>query len=214
MEKIEFSRSRKLNKPRKKGLESLYDKKPLIEFVVAILSIPSIILLVILNYNTLQNLNNKPQPTPTPLVINNTQPAATTTNTTIPNFFTVPITHTPRPTEIPSAPQQPCNKSLGPVSITYPSEGSTVNTNPAEIDISYDNSTYCGAVWAYSINGSSWSDYNNNSVALYNLPNGEVTFQLRVKSITSSDSTTLTRHFTYTGQSTAPVPTTASSSAQ
>ncbi len=212
MEKIELSQSRKVKKQKKKHLERLYDKKPLIELIVAILSIPSLILIVLLNYNSLENINGNNKPTPTSSPVEKiTVPSA---NTTVPNFFTAPITRTPRPTQAPYETQQPCNKNLGSASITYPSEGSTVNSNPAEVDISYDNSINCGAVWAYSVNGSSWSDYSNNSVALYNLPNGEVTFQLRVKSIASSDSTLLTRHFTYTGQSTAPVPTTASSSAQ
>lgn len=209
MEKMEFSRSRRLKKHKRKTLEHLYDKKPLIELIVAILSIPSLVLLVLLNYNTLRNLNKSPEPTSTPA--SNIVPTA---NTVMPNFFTAPLTRTPHPTEIPSASQAPCNKHLGPVTITYPGEGSTVNNNPAEVDISYDNNTYCSAVWSYSVNGSSWSDYNASSVALYNLPDGQVTFQLRVKSLTSTETTTITRHFTYTGQSTAVVPTTASSSAQ
>jgi hypothetical protein len=210
MEKIEFSRSSRLKKPKRKPIERLYDKKPLIELVVAILSIPSLVLIVLLNYNTLRNSNKSPEPTVNPA----SNSAVPTSNTVMPNFFTAPLTRTPHPTEVQNASQAPCNKSLGPVTITYPSEGSTVNTNPAEVDISYDNSTYCGAVWSYSVNGSNWSDYNNSSVALYNLSNGPVTFQLRVKSITSTDTTAVTRHFTYTGGATAAVPTTASSSAQ
>lgn len=106
-----------------------------------------------------------------------------------------------------------CNPSLGPVSITSPGEGDTVSSNPVEVQISYDNATYCSAVWSYSINGSSWSNYDNNSVALYNLPNGQIQFQLQVKSLTSSDTTTLTRDFYYNGQSTMPEPTSASGSA-
>jgi len=210
MEKMEFSRSRRLKKNKRKTLEHLYDKKPLIELIVAILSIPSLILLVLLNYNSLRNLNKSSEPTPTPSA-NSTAP---TVNTSMPNFFTASITRTPHPTEILNASQAPCNKRLGPVTITYPSEGSTVNTNPAEIDISYDDNTYCSAVWSYSVNGSNWSNYNDSSVALYNLPDGQITFQLRVKSLTSTETTTLTRHFTYTGSSAAAVPTTASSSAQ
>ena len=209
MEKMEFSRSRRLKKHKRKSLERLYDKKPLIELIVAILSIPSLILLVLLNYNTLRNLNKSPEPTSAPA--STIVPA---TNTAMPNFFSAPLTRAPHPTEAPNASQTPCNKSLGPVTITYPSEGSTVNNNPAEVDISYDNNTYCSAVWSYSVNGSSWSNYNDSSVALYNLPDGQITFQLRVKSLTSTETTTITRHFTYTGQSTGAAPTTASSSAQ
>jgi len=210
MEKIELNQTRHSRKVKKKKLDRLYDKKPLIEFVVAILSIPSLLLLLILNYNSVKNLNAaKTTPTPTPGVNASTN-GATGIN---PNFFTAPITRQPRPTEQPSSTQEPCNKHLGPVNITSPNEGDTVTNNPVEVDISYDDNSYCSAVWSYSVNGSNWSDYNNNSVALYNLPNGPIKFQLRVKSLTSSDSTTLTRDFTYNGQSTSVLPTIASSSA-
>ncbi|SRR6266568_4480222 len=183
-------------KAKKKKIERLYDKKPMIEFVVAVLSIPSILLLLILNVKSLTNSNNA-KLTPTP-----------SHNTTQPNFFTKPLAREPKATLLPNESQAPCIKGLGPVSITSPNEGDTITNNPVEIAISYDDeSKYCSAVWAYSVNGSSWSDYNNNSVALYNLPNGSVKFQLRVKSLTTSDSTTLTRDFMYEGQSSAPVST-------
>ena len=195
---------------RKKGLEHLYSKKPLIEFVVAVLSVPSLILVLILNFNTIKNLNAaKAAPTP----ISGITLPNNTVNTTAPNFYTEPVTREPHPTKEATVSQGPCNKSLGPVSIISPNQGDTVTSNPVEIDISYNDSTYCGAVWSYSVNGSSWSDYDENSVALYNLPNGPVTFQLKVRSITSSDQTTLTRNFIYNGQSTAS-PTNASGSAQ
>jgi hypothetical protein len=194
-------------KIKKKKLEKLYEKKPLVEFVVAILSIPSIILLLILNFKSLSNVNNA-KLTPTPA-------SSATLPVTNRHFFSRPVSTAPTPTtEVAiTQTQSPCNTGLGPVSITSPNQGDTVSSNPVEVDISYDTSTYCSAVWSYSINGSGWSDYNNNSVALYNLPNGQIQFQLRVKSLTSSDTTTLTRNFNYNGQSNMPEPTTASGSA-
>lgn len=208
MEKIELSRSRRVAQKKRIKLDRLYDKKPLLELIIAILSIPSLILIVLLNFNTLKSLNlAKPTPTPSNTTV---VPNVNTNNT--PNFFTEPVTRQLRPT-LASSSQAPCNKSLGPVNITSPNEGDTINSNPVEIDISYDDANYCSAVWSYSINGGSWSDYDNNSVALYNLPDGQIKFQLRVKSLTSSESTTLTRDFMYAGQSTASVPTTASGSA-
>lgn len=206
MEKIEFTRSRRTGKIKKKRLERLYEKKPLIELIVTILSIPSLILVVILNFNSLKNINAKPTPTPSTTATN---PAA---KTTAPNFFTEPIINTPKSAQS-DINQTVCNKNLGPITITAPNEGDTLTSNPAEIDIAYNNSTYCSAVWSYRVNGSSWSNYDNNSVALYNLPNGQITFELRAKSLASSDTTTLTRHFIYNGPSTATTPTTASTSA-
>ncbi|HWY79818.1 MAG TPA: hypothetical protein VNW29_05680 [Candidatus Sulfotelmatobacter sp.] len=207
MEKMEFTKSRRI-KVKKKKLERIYDKKPLIEFIVAILSVPSLILLVILNFNSLRSINNA-KPTPTP-VSNIVMPGI---NGSSSKFFFKPVVHTQHPSYAVATSQGPCNKSLGPINIISPSEGAVVNDNPVEVDISYTDSVYCGAVWSYRINGSSWSDYNNDSVALYNLPNGSTKFELRARSITSSDSTILTRDFTYSGQSTVIQPTSASNSA-
>lgn len=197
----------KAKKTKKSKLEHVYDKKPLIEFIVALLSIPSIILLLILNFNSIKNLDN-PKPTPTPDSTSNNFIKGTTGSGS--NYYAAPVGI--RHMLVPTA-QPDCDKSLGPVSITSPGEGDTVIDNPVEIDISYDNSKYCGAAWSYSINGGTWSSYDDRSVALYNLPDGQITFDLRVKSIASSDETTLTRHFTYNGSTSAPIPTNASSSA-
>jgi hypothetical protein len=191
MAKVEQKKAKNTPKTKKKKLERLYEKKPIIEFIVAVLSIPSILLLLLLNLKALTgNSNAKPTPTPSGAI------SVPSTNT---SFYSRPVTREPKPTMLPNETQAPCIKSLGPVSISSPNEGDMVTSNPVEIDISYDDTTYCSAVWSYSVNGSSWSDYDNNSVALYNLPNGPIQFQLRVKSVTSSDSTTLTRNFTYEG---------------
>jgi hypothetical protein len=214
MEKSKVNKKSKSEKEkeRKRSLDRLYAKKPLLEFVVAVLTVPSLILVLILNYNTIKNLNAA-KATPTPVSASNATNTGNGSTASAPNFFTEPVTRTPKPTSS-SVSQTPCNKSLGPVNITSPNEGDTISSNPVEVDISYDDSTYCSAVWSYSVNGSSWSPYGDNSVALYNLPNGPVSFQLQVRSLTSSDQTTLTRNFIYNGQSTAPAPTSASSSAQ
>jgi len=209
MERSRVKQKEKEQREKKAKLDRLYSKKPLIEFVVAVLSVPSLILVLILNYNSIKNLNNA-KLTPTPVA----NAIAPTGNVKLPSFFTKPISRNIQPTESTATSQAPCNKSLGPVSIASPNEGDTISSNPVEVDISYDNADYCSAVWSYSINGSSWSDYDDNSVALYNLPNGPIKFQLRVKSLTSSDQTTLTRDFVYNGQSNAVTPTNASGSAQ
>jgi hypothetical protein len=211
MEKVKVKQKKadKDKKVKKTKLEHIYSKKPLIEFVVTVLSIPSIILILILNYNAIKNQDNT-KPTPTPVQ----NPITTGINSKFPNFFSEPVKKETQPTQQPSSSQGPCNRSLGPVTIDSPNEGDTISTNPVEVDISYDNADYCSAVWSYSVNGSNWSPYDNNSVALYNLPNGPVTFQLKVKSLTSSDQTTLTRHFTYNGGSTMVTPASSSASAQ
>lgn len=209
---MEFTRTRRV-KLKKSKLEKVYDKKPLIEFIVALLSIPSLILLVILNFNSLRSINGA-TPTPTPISGTAIPTAKASSGINNTSFFSEPVSRAPRMTRTVIENKLPCNKNLGPVSITSPGEGTVVTANPVEVNISYDDTTYCSAVWSYSINGSSWSGYSNNSVALYNLPDGPVQFTLRVKSLTSPDTTTLTRDFTYNGQVTVAQPTNASGSAQ
>src|SRR6266404_2072701 len=150
MTKVEQTKVKNSKTAKKKKIERLYDKKPMIEFVVAVLSIPSILLLLILNLKSLTSSNNA-KPTPTP-----------SNNTSVPNFFARPISRVPKTTILPNETQAPCVKGLGPVSITTPNEGDMITTNPIEVAISYDDSKYCSAVCSYGVNGSNWSDYNNN----------------------------------------------------
>ncbi len=170
----------------------LYAKKPQIEFVAAILSIPLFISIIVLNFNSIRSLGNA-KPTPTPSSMN--QPRG---------FFGEPMGTKKTITENPEATQAPCVKGLGPVSIDSPGEGETVTNNPVEIDISYDDTEHCGAAWSYRINDGAWSGYDNTSVALYNLPKGSVKFELKVKSIVGNDTTSLTRNFIYNGSSSTP----------
>ncbi len=180
---------------KKKSLsKKIVQKKPYFELVTAILSIPVLITLSILNINSLTKINATPTPTPE---VNNTQRRG---------FFAAPIE--PKSIITPSTPKDDatCKEGIGPVSIATPGESDKVADNPVIISIAYDDSEYCGAAWSYSINGGNWSGYDDRSVALYNLPQGQVSFELRVKSITTSEERTLTRKFTYEGKGTVLVP--------
>lgn len=192
-------------KPTPKKKKRLIDKKPHLEFIASLLTIPFLVSVLILNYNSIKNLDRaSATPTPAPYGTSNGNHS----------FFAAPIgTVAPKVTQGTSSNTNACDKTLGPISISSPSEGARVTDNPVEVDITYDDSTHCEAVWSYRVNGGSWSDYDNRSIALYNLPQGAVKFELRVKSIASSDSTSLTRNFTYAGQNTVSQPNNASNSA-
>lgn len=190
------------------------DKKQYVEFFTAVLSIPVLITVILLNISNLSSIkNNKPNPAPTtipaPQKIYITEPGSQTKTI---------IIATPQPNDNPVS-QAPCKPDIGPISIVSPAEGQTEADNPVDIDISYQTGVYCSVVWSYRINGGNWSSYDNNSVALYNLPRGQITFDLRVQSVVSAQTTSLTRHFTYNGNGgiiatpTVATPTTASSSA-
>lgn len=105
-------------------------------------------------------------------------------------------------------------RGLGTATITSPDENDIVTENPVTVDISYDDKRYCAAAWSYRINGGSWSGYDDRSVALYNLPQGTIKFELRVKSIAGGDTKTVTRNFTYKGTGTILIPTSSSESAR
>jgi hypothetical protein len=111
----------------------------------------------------------------------------------------IPVTVTPASavtvTQAPTLPAQSCQHGLGPIAINSPLEGDTVTSNPVCISISYQQGNYCSAVWSYNVNNSQWSSYANDQPCFYNLPNGNVSFSLRVKSLVTSDTEVLTRNF-------------------
>lgn len=172
----------------------LPEKKKYLEFYTALLSIPLIITAIILNVNALNNLNK-------------TKTDNNTTNQKPNNFFPA-FNFSAKPTgEVSATPaltptSSECKKELGPIGISSPQEGDTVTDNPVSVTITYDTDTYCPAVWSYRINGSSWSDYDDKSIALYNLPQGKITLDLRAKSLIAKDEATITRTFINKGTST------------
>lgn len=183
----------------------LPDKKQYLEFVTALLTIPVLLTVIISNVQTLQrqkqnDVSVTPIPSPT---VQETKPVSINTTTPSP---TVTISTTPSMT-----PSAACIKEVGPVSIVYPEEGSTVTKDPVCIDISRTGVDYCAVVWSYRINGGNWSDYTDKSICLYGLSGGSKTLELRVKSIVTGAETILTRTFTVSVTAT-PTSTTSTSS--
>ncbi len=172
------------------------DQKQYIEFITALLSIPVLLTVILLNYNNLNGQKQAVKTTsiqPTPKIIY-VSPDTNSSGVTAP-----PISPTTTIT--------PCRAGIGNITIASPDEGETVSDNPVSIDIEYTPGDYCSVVWSYSVNGGNWSDYNNQSVSLYNLPTGNILFDLRVKSLVSSDSMVLQRKFIYASSSIVVTPT-------
>lgn len=167
----------------KKVVHKLHKAKPHLDYIAALLTIPVLITAIIINVTNLSK-NAKTTPTPTPSQIRSAYG-----NTTI---QTVKATSIPQPTSGPN-----CLAGIGQVAVSYPQEGDTVSANPLCIDISYQSQNHCGVVWAYRINGGPWSDYSNNSVCLYNMPSGTISYDLQVKSLVNTDSQIVHRTFTY-----------------
>lgn len=176
-----------------KSLQKAPERKHYLEFITAALSIPVLLTVILLNLNSLnakkETQNNQTQPTPQTVIIKETSPSNGANQTVI----------TPSSSS--------CKKEVGPISISYPSEGAIITDNPVNFIIKYNNPDYCSVVWSYRINGGSWSEYSSNSPSIFNLPNGNVTFDLRIQSTVSQDQDQITRKFTYQNSSATPSPT-------
>lgn len=168
----------------KKELKEFHTKKPHIEFFTALLTVPVLLTVIILNLNNLKG-NEAKSTTPTPIVINQT-PNTNNSNS--------------EPKEV-IVTKDACKEGIGEVSITHPDENEKVSENPLNIDIDYDAGEFCNVVWSYRVNNGTWSSYDDRSIALYNLASGDIKFELRVKSVIGNESKTLTRRFIYESNS-------------
>lgn len=173
--------------------KSLPEKKQYIEFFTAVLSVPVLLTVILLNVNNLRAEKQKdktPQPTPVRQVIYvSPQNNDSDSNPAL-------------PTQLPSA---ECNKEMPEVSIETPQENETVTDNPVSVIIRQEKGNFCAVVWSYRLNGGKWSEYDDKSLALYNLQSGNITLELKVKSIVTGEEKTSKRMFIYTPTETTPV---------
>jgi hypothetical protein len=188
MAKQEFApvnRFKKIAKNLRYSYRSLPDKKQYVEFFTAVLSVPVLLTVIILNVN---NLSAKKDNSEDPKSV-------------APIVVTVPAQKSD--TIITQTTSAACKKEIGPISIASPLANEVVEDDPVQISIEYDQGDYCAVVWAYSINGGRFSDYGSSSIALYNPPSGTIRFQLKVKSVVTGEEKVLNRSFTYQGPTTA-----------
>jgi hypothetical protein len=199
-----MEKAKRLSKKFLLSYRKLPEKKPYIEAVTAVLSVPVLITVIMLNLNNLNAAKTEiPTPTPQPkkevvyVPVESKTPAKTQVQeaTTTPPAKSTPTITTST---------DPCKPEIGPVSISSPAEGETVTDNPASVIINYKTGDFCAAVWSYRVNNGNWSNYDDKSLALYNLPDGNIKIDLRVKSIVSGEEKTLTRNFIYNGDSQEP----------
>jgi hypothetical protein len=187
---------KKIFKKIQKGYVVLPDKKRYFELFAAILSVPMILTVILVNMNTINKSKETPTPTPTstPIQIVVENPTSGSSNINPPKTN---ITPTPTKTE--------CKKDFSEIEILSPQEGEIINSDNVCINISTDNN-YCPVTWSYKLDNSNWSDYNNNDICLYNLTAGKKNLQIKIKSSVIDKTITLERTFTYQN-STTPTPT-------
>lgn len=163
------------------------NKKSHLDFIAGLLSIPVLLSVIILNYTSIQNSKKEAEKNLAPTSAQEKIIVITGEN----GNKTADPTHTPTKSD--------CKKEIGPISISYPREDQRISDNPVLITIRYDDASYCGVEWSYRINKGAWSDYNRNSVGLYNLSNGDINFELRVRSTATNEEIVLERNFIYEG---------------
>lgn len=170
--------------------KNIPDKKPYIEFLTALLTVPVLLTVIILNINSLKAKKD------TQLGVN-TQ--ASRKNDSSPQEKIIRVVETVVPSG--SSSSEVCKKEIPPIGISYPEEGDKISDNPVQFAINYEKDNYCQVVWSYRINNGKWSDYDDKSISIYNLTPGEIVFELRVKGIATEGEKVLTRKFIYEGNS-------------
>lgn len=179
-----------------RSISQLPDKKKYVEFITAILSIPVLLSVILLNYTNLQNQKKPTEDTkePSPAIItiirdrdenNQNNPTETIVSET------------------------ECIAEVGPVTIVSPEAGETLQDNPLSIVINQNDpdNEYCAIVWSYRINGGSWSNFDDRDISIYNMESGEKKLDVRFKSLISGEEETISRTFYYQNTQQIPTPT-------
>lgn len=173
----------------KKWYRSLPDKKVYFELLGAVLTIPVLVTVILLNLNNLNISNKKNDPAPTPQIIRIVE------KTPIDNSVTTVPVNMGGSQRV--SPQAACKKEIGPVTISSPQEDQVTNKNPVCITVSYKTGDYCGIEWAVKIDGNSYSEFDDKDVCYYNLSSGSKTVSVKVRSKEGGEELILQRNFQY-----------------
>jgi len=180
-------------------LKKLPEKKQYFEFVKEFLYVPFLVLLILVNVYALRGRNASPSPSPSPSLSPVIQPS--TAPSQLPAISTAPSVN---PSVSPS-PKNECKSQPQPVEIAYPSQNQKIaNIEPVCVVFSKLGDNYCEQTFEYKVNDNDWTPTGEKTICLYSLPDGEITFQLRVTDENSNQAQTYTRKFSY--QKTTPSP--------
>jgi len=183
----------------KKWYSTLPDKKKYFELVTAVLSVPMIVTVIIVNLNSINRSKQTTTATITsaPIQVVVEAPASASGNINPPKDDkqskitpTVTIVPTATPTSV------ACKQGVGEVEISSPQEDEVITSDNVCIIISTD-SDYCGVTWSYKLDDGDWSGFSNQNICLYNLSAGKKNLQVRIKSNVVDKTVTLARDFTY-----------------
>ena len=180
----------------KNWYQALPDKKRHVELITALLSVPMMTTVILVNLNNIKAQKNKTESsnsiTPIQVIVDSQTPNTATASEIINKI-------TPTPT----ATKPECKKDIGPIEILSPQESEIVTTSNVCINISTDPK-YCPVTWSYRLGTDNWSDFNNNDICLYNLTSGKKQLQIKIKSTVTDKIITIERNFTYQNSNTTP----------
>lgn len=183
----------------KKWYRSLPDKKVYFELLGAVLTIPVLLTVILLNLSNLTG-NKKDAPTPTPQIIRVVEQA--------PNNVTSVPSNLAGSQRV--SPQVSCKPEVGPVTISSPQEGQVVTNNPVCVTISYKTGEYCGVEWAVKMDNAQYSAYDSKDVCFYNVSSGSHAVSVKVRGKEGGDEIILQRNFQNGSGSGQPTPATTS----
>ncbi len=179
--------------------KTIPEKKQYVEFFTALLSVPFLLTVILLNINnlkansTVKAVKESPQPSVVKeiIYIEPKNSSKTVQSNSIKPTERADSTVESRlnPTTI------QCKKEVGPISIIAPKDGEVVTENPVNVIVRYESGEYCAVVWSYRINKGAWSEYDDKSIALFDLPNESILLELKVKSIVTGEEKLLQKSF-------------------
>lgn len=169
------------------------ERKRWFDVLTAMLTIPVLLTVIITNVMNLRSRDEKnaspvPSTTSAPIQITIENPQASNQGAN------VAVTPTPRVSVSPSGPS--CKEGVADYEIISPRESEIVSNDPLCIVFSPKSKDFCEASWSYRINNASWSPYSDAPVCLYNMADGPVQFELRIKG-NNGEEKTHTRNFIY-----------------
>ena len=177
----------------KKSYANLPDKKKWIDLLVALLTVPVLVTVIVANLNNIKKKDEvKSEPVPTPQIVVELPREREATPTPS------PISPSPTATGV------NCSGEVSPWEIKKPAEGETVKADPVVVEIEFTkDKEYCVHEWAYRVNESSFTTYSSNPVYLYNMALGPVRLELKVRNKVSGKESSLVRNFIYKEEITA-----------
>ena len=179
----------------KKWYSTLPDKKKYFELATAVLSVPMIVTVIIVNLNSINRSKQTTTVTSAPIQVVVETPASGSGNINPPkDDKQSKITPTATPTITPT--NVACKQGVGEVEISSPQEDEVITSDNVCIIISTD-SDYCGVTWSYKLDNGDWSSFSDQNICLYNLSAGKKNLQVKIKSNVVDKTVTLARDFTY-----------------